>query len=116
MPFLNKKKLPRFVFVTLIMALLTLGLTNCKHLFGGEMRWITFAREMRCVGYQGERVNLRSAENTEDDKPLSDSTWHTANFPFAQIDLTAIHLGLFTGQHDEKVNDLLRNQSPVLNL
>jgi hypothetical protein len=72
MPLLNRKKFSRLISLPLLIVFLSVGFTSWKHsLSGGENRWMSRTHEARCIGYQAERLNLRSAVNAENDARAS---------------------------------------------
>lgn len=117
MPLLNKDKFPPLVPVMLIVALLSVGFTTCKHLlFSGNSQWITADHETRRVGYHTERLNLRTAVNSDDDAAPSDFPQQVFNLPVAQSTPFSSFLVFSVLQWHGEIKNYLRDQSPVLNL
>ena len=117
MSLLSKGNFLRLVSVPLIIVFLSLGLTTWKHLLSSsENRWMSRAREARCIDYQAERLNLRSAVNTGNDAPASDFAWQVlgaSNTPNVTISSRWVYAGCHRAGDLE--NPFL-DRSPILNL
>lgn len=117
MPLLSKQNFSRLVSVPLIIVFLSLGLTTWKHLLSSsENRWLSRTHEARCIDYQAERLNLRSAVNSGDDAPTSDFASQilgTSIAPNVPISSSWVHTGCHRAGDLE--NPFL-DRSPILNL
>jgi hypothetical protein len=117
MPPLSKQNFSRLVSVPLIIVFLSLGLTTWKHLLSSsENRWLSRTHEARCIDYQAERLNLRSAVNNGDDAPASDFAWQilaTSIAPNVPISSHWVYAGCHRAGDLE--NSFL-DRSPILNL
>jgi hypothetical protein len=113
----NKQGLTRFVSLTLVIALLSIGLTTSKHLLSaGKSQLISLDRQMRRVGYHAERLNLRTAVSTDSDAPLGDLPRQIFTIPVPQNRVIFSSLFLPSPQSQGELSNFLRDQSPVLNL
>jgi hypothetical protein len=117
MPLFSKETFSRLVSVPLIIVFLSLGLTTWKHLLSSsENRWMSRAREARCMDYQAERLNLKSAVNAGDDAPANDLAWQTLGTSIASNVPVSSHW-VYAGCH--RAGDLenpFLDRSPILNL
>ena len=105
------------ISLPLLIVFLSVGFTSWKHsLSGGETRWISRTHEARCIGYQAERLNLRSAVNAENDAPAS----NIASFALGTVialDLAILSEPLPSGcQSAVDVENSFLTRSPILNL
>ena len=116
MPLLILKKFSRLLSLPLLIVFLSVGFTSWKHSLADESRWISRAHEARCIGYQAERVNLRSAVNAEDDAPASDIPWLAPGTVIASAPPISSGRLSWAYQSAVDVEDSFLTRSPILNL
>ena len=111
----SKEAVHRLVSFSLL-AFFFLASASWTHLSSkGENHWISQARESRCIAYRSERLNLKSAVNTDDETPASDFPEQISASIAASLPIAPQRL-----QSDCRLAAELEisflSQSPILNL